>query len=110
MADISSELLDHIKAIRKLLELLAEPAIAKRDTTLREGLRRIVGRSPLKRQAVLLMTGKLRQRDIQAESGINKGGLSTLVSRLSESALLAGDPKYPTLAISIPSDFFEEHE
>ena len=36
-------LLEEVRQIRKLLELLAEPAIAQRDAKLREELKKIVG-------------------------------------------------------------------
>jgi hypothetical protein len=110
MSDTSSDLVENVKEIRKLLELLAEPAIAKRDAALREKLRDIVGRSKSKQRSVLLMDGKRRQSDIRVETGINQGHLSTLVTRLSKEKLLGGDPKLPALAISIPANFFEGHE
>jgi hypothetical protein len=56
------------------------------------------------------MTGKRRQKDIQSETGINKGHLSSLVSRLNSAKLLIGDPKLPALAISLPVNFFEHDE
>lgn len=106
MTEDSGELLVHVREIRKLLELLAEPAIEKRDAKLRETLRQIVGRSEKNRSSVFLMNGKRRQKDIRLETGIQKGNLSTLVGRLSDASLLVGDPKAPALAISIPENFF----
>jgi hypothetical protein len=104
-----SELVGHVREIRKLLELLAEPAIAQRDAKLREALRQIAGRSKLKQNSVLLMNGKRRQKDIQVGTGIDKGTLSALVARLSDARLLTGDLKLPMLAISLPRNFFEVH-
>lgn len=53
------------------------------------------------------MNGKLRQKEIQAETSINAGHLSTLVGQLGRSKLLTGDPKLPQLVISVPSNFFD---
>jgi DNA-binding MarR family transcriptional regulator len=103
----SNELLSAVREIRNFLELLAEPAIAERDRKLRTELKRIVGSSAPKAKAALLMTGGRTQSEIQRETGINKGNLSTLVKQLKENNLLSGDPKNPKLAISIPSNFFE---
>lgn len=110
MTDLPAELLNQVREIRKLLELLAEPAIAQRDAKLREELKNIVGKSKPKQASALLMNGKHRQTDIQTKTGIQKGHLSTLVGRLKVANLLVGDPKFPTLAISLPVNFFENHE
>jgi DNA-binding MarR family transcriptional regulator len=109
MADYSAELLDEVRHMRKLLELIAEPAVAQRDAKLRQELGRIVGRSKPKQQSVLLMNGKHRQTDIQSKTGINKGHLSTLVSRLSAAELLTEGASLPNLVISIPENFFDIH-
>lgn len=109
MADYSAELLDEVRQMRKLLELIAEPAVAQRDAGLRQELRRIVGRSKPKQQSVLLMNGKHRQSDIRSKTGINQGHLSTLVSRLSAAKLLIEGATLPNLAISIPENFFDNH-
>jgi DNA-binding MarR family transcriptional regulator len=106
----SADLLLAVKEIRELLRLMAEPAIAERDQKLRTELRRIVGSSAPKARAVLLMNGGSTQSEIQRETGINKGNLSTLVKQLKENDLLTGDPKNPKLAILIPSNFFESEE
>ena len=102
-----SELLSAICEIRDLVRLMAEPAIAERDRKLRAELKRIVGKSATNSKSVLLMDGSRTQTDIHCETNINQGNLSTLVKKLAENKLLAGDGKKPKLAISIPSDFFE---
>jgi hypothetical protein len=107
MGDQSAELLEAVRDIRKLLEILAEPAIAQRDAKLRKELRQIVGASKPGQMSVFLMNGKRTQKEIHSETFMNKGNLSTLVSKLSEAKLLIGDPKLPNLAISIPTNFFE---
>ena len=105
--DEKSELLNAILEIRDLVRLLAEPAIAERDQKLRSELKRIVGNSPAKRKSVFFMDGNRTQSDIQRETNINQGHLSTLVKQLKENKLLNGDAKKPKLAISIPPNFFE---
>jgi DNA-binding MarR family transcriptional regulator len=108
MADHSDELLDAVRELRDLVRLLAEPAIAERDKKLRAELRRLVGRSPKKSKAVLLMDGKRKQADIKREGGINQGDLSTLVKQLKAASLITADAKQPKLTISITSNFFED--
>jgi hypothetical protein len=103
-------LLDEVRQMRKLLELLAEPAIAQRDAKLREKLREIVGSSPKKRQAVFLMDGSRTQRQIVAETAVNQGHLSTMVGQLDGAGLLADGKKQPKLTISIPPNFFDSNE
>jgi hypothetical protein len=53
------------------------------------------------------MDGSHTQADIQRETKINQGHLSTLVKKLGTSKLLSSDGKRPKLAISIPPNFFE---
>lgn len=103
------DLLEEVRRIRELLELLAEPAIAERDAALRAKLRAIVGTSQKKQKSVLLMDGSRAQKDIVSETSINQGHLSTMVSQLNEAGLLADGKKLPKLVISIPSKFFESN-
>jgi hypothetical protein len=103
----SELLLDEVCQIRKLLELLAEPAIAQRDAKLRDELRDIVGSSAKKQQSVLLMDGSRTQRQIVAETSVNQGDLSTMVGRLDNAGLLCDGKKQPKLTISIPLNFFD---
>lgn len=103
----SAQLLAAVQEIRELLRLMAEPAIAERDAKRRAELKRIVGSSTRKVEAVLQMDGTRAQKDIQRETGINQGDLSTLVKRLKESDLISGDGKQPKLAITVPANFFE---
>ena len=103
----SDELLSAVLEIRDLVRLMAEPAIAERDRKLRGDLRRIAGRSAANAQAVLRMDGTRSQTNIHSETGINKGNLSTLIKKLSEARLIAGDARRPKLTISVPSNFFE---
>ena len=61
-----------------------------------------------KSKAVFLMDGKRKQAEIQRESGINQGDLSTLVKELRAAKLITADAKQPELTISISSNFFED--
>jgi hypothetical protein len=103
----AERLLEEVHQIRKLIELLAEPAIAERDAKLRGALRDIVGASPKKQRSVMLMDGTRTQAQIVAETDVSKGHLSTMVGQLDRSGLLSEDKKRPTLVISIPTNFFD---
>jgi hypothetical protein len=105
--DLVQLLLEEVHQMRKLLELLAEPAIAQRDAKLRGELRNIVGSSQKKQQAVVLMDGSRTQAQIIAQTSVHQGHLSTMVGKMESSGLLADGKKRPKLAISIPSNFFD---
>lgn len=109
MSDHSTEILKAIHEIRDLVRLMAEPALAERDKRLRGDLRRIIGNSKPKADAVLLMDGTRTQRAIHKETGINEGNLSTLVKQLKNAKLLVGEGKQLKLTISVPKDFFEKN-
>lgn len=100
-------LLAEARQIRKLLELLAEPAIAQRDAKLRDELRKIVGSSAKKQQSVFLMDGSRTQKDIVDQTSVGKGHLSTMVGQLESAGLLTEGKKHPNLSISIPPNFFD---
>jgi CRP-like cAMP-binding protein len=100
-------LLEEVCQIRKLLELLAEPAVAQRDAKLRNELRAIVGSSSTKQQSVILMNGKLTQSQIANMTGVHQGNLSTMIGKLEGAGLLVNGKKQPKLAIHIPEDFFD---
>jgi hypothetical protein len=110
MADISAEMLSAICEMRDLIRLMAEPQIAARDQKLRDELIRVVGKSVKKQKSVFLMDGSQTQAAIRQKTGVNQGDLSTLVKKLGEGKLLIGEGKLPKLAISIPSNFFENGE
>jgi hypothetical protein len=111
MSDASDQMLCILTEMRDLLRLMAEPAIAQRDKKLREALRGIIGSSAGKKaKATAVMDGTRTQVMITKECGIHKGVLSRLVKELKEADLLRGDIKQPRLAISIPSNFFEQGE
>jgi hypothetical protein len=107
MSEEPDGLLKAVQEIRDLVRLMAEPAIAERDRKLRAELRQIVGKSAVKAKSILYMDGNRTQADIQRETKINQGDLSTLVKKLGTSRLLSGDGKKPKLAIASPPNFFE---
>ncbi len=96
--------------IRDFLQVLAEPALAKRDAKFRSLLRTIVGRSVNKSTAIQLMDGSRAQADIVKEAGIDHGNLSRLVNALAEAQLISADKKCPKLVVKLPSTFFDERE
>jgi len=96
-----------LREIRDLLELIAEPALAKRDEAHRAAILEVAGRSKSYSKAVLLMDGTRTQAAIRQESGIDSGNLSRLVKALRIEGLLTEDEQ-PKLVITIPSNFFED--
>src|SRR4051794_3671520 len=95
--DQAELLIDEVRQIRKLLELLAEPAIAQRDAKLRDELRNIVGSSVKYQQSVMLMDGSRTQAQIVAQASVHQGNLSTMVGKLETAGLLADGRKQPKL-------------
>lgn len=104
---MNDELTNLVRKIHDLLELLAEEKIGERDAKQRTILREIVGSSPTKQKSVLLMNGEHSQAQIHKKTGVHRGNLSTLVSKLHKAKLLTGDTKMPLLSISIPKNFFD---
>ena len=104
-----SDQIQLLREIRDLLQVIAEPALAKRDEKLRESLRSIVGRSKQKAKAIQLMDGSRNQAVIGKEAGLDPGNLSRFIKALRESALIGKDEKQNMkLVISVPPNFFEE--
>lgn len=95
--------------IRDLLQIIAEPALAKRDAKLRESLRRIAGSSSKKANAILLMDGSRSQAAIAKEASMDKSDLSKLVKALGSDRLIHANSKEPLLTMKIPSNFFEDN-
>lgn len=93
--------------IRDLLQVMAEPLLAKRDHKLRAALRKVVGSGKQKQGAVALMDGTRTQATIVKEAGIDGGNLSRLVKALAAKALIASDEKRPELLGKIPPSFFD---
>ncbi|QWG19336.1 hypothetical protein KMZ68_05625 [Bradyrhizobium sediminis] len=109
MSESSVEILETLRKIYGLLELLAEDKIAQRDAKLRAALREIVGTSSAKQKSVFLMDGNRTQAEIHRAASVNQGHLSTMVSKLHKEKLLVSDTKKPKLNFSIPLNFFESN-
>jgi hypothetical protein len=105
-----SEDTELLREMRDLLQVIAEPTLAKRDAKPRASLIGIVGKSSARAKATLRMDGSRTQAAICKESGIDQGGLSRLVKALRASSLMTVDEKQPKLAIAIPSNFFDDPE
>jgi hypothetical protein len=110
MSEDLTQLVETVRKIHGLLELLAEEKIAQRDVKQRATLRQIVGSSLKKQKSIFLMDGKQTQKQIRTKTSLNQGHLSTMVGKMHKANLLAGDTTMPKLAISIPPNFFEAHE
>ncbi|MBI3409695.1 MAG: hypothetical protein HY040_15245 [Planctomycetes bacterium] len=93
--------------IRDLLQVMAEPELAKRDAKMRVALRDVVGSSNKKAKAVLLMDGTRSQAGIVKESGMDQGNLSRLMKALAVARLISADEKHPKLLVKVPSSFFD---
>jgi hypothetical protein len=102
--------LELLAEIRDLLQVMAEPALAKRDAKLRSSLRGLVGSSKPKAKAALLMDGTRSKTVIAKQSGMDLGNLSRLVKSLAATKLIVGDDKHPSLLLKIPPAFFESDD
>lgn len=102
-----SEDTEILREIRDLLQLIAEPAIAKRDERLRILLQEIVGKSRQKAEAVMLMDGTRPQAAIRQKCGMDPGNLSRLVKTLRTSELIASDEGQLKLVFPLPPNFFD---
>src|SRR5882762_9179936 len=96
--------------IRDLLQVMAEPTLAKRDAKIRSSLRSVVGNSEKKAKAVQLIDGTRSQAVIVKESAIDQGNLSRLMKALAVAHLVSADEKRPKLLVTVPSSFFEGNE
>jgi hypothetical protein len=94
--------------IRDLLQVMAEPALAKHDEKPRAALRAVVGKGQKKASAVLAMDGSKSQAAIVKETGIDPSGLSKLVKALKVESLIATDEGHPKLRVRVLPDFFDQ--
>ena|SRR3982751_2761367 len=102
-----SQEIELLTEIRDLLQVMAEPSLAKRDAKLRASLRSLVGGSGKKAKAALMMDGSRSQAAIVKESGIDQGNLSRLVKGLAAAQLISSDEKHPKLLVKVPPTFFD---
>jgi len=93
--------------IRDLLLLIAEPQIAQRDKSMREQLRKIVGKGEKNIKAIGLMDGSRSQAAIAKEVPIDFGQLSRLVKNLAAAKLLKTGNN-PEVVIPVSESIFKE--
>lgn len=93
--------------IRDLLRLIAEPALAKRDSRLRSALGQIIGTSQRKADAVALMDGTRSQAEIGKLCGWDTGNMSRLVGALRKDGLIQGDDKHLKLSFPMPANLLD---
>jgi len=105
-----SQEIDLLTEIRDLLQVIAEPALATRDTKLRLSLRAAVGGSPKRAKVAFLMDGTHSQADLVKATCIDQGNLSRFVKTLARSKLVSVDQKKPKLLVSVPASFFDEED
>ena len=103
-----SKEIELLTEIRDLVQIMAEPALAKHHEKLRDALRAIVGKNKKKAGAVLLMDGATSQAAIVKETGIDKSDLSKLVKALKSESLIATDEGHPKLRIKVLPNFFDQ--
>jgi DNA-binding MarR family transcriptional regulator len=102
-----SKEIELLTEIRDLVQVMAEPALAKHYEKLREALRGVVGKSKKKASAALLMDGSISQAAIVKETGIDQSDLSKLVKALKAESLIATDEGHPKLRIKVLPNFFD---
>jgi hypothetical protein len=102
--------IDLLTEIRDLLQVMAEPTLAKRDEKLREAVRTVAGRSQKNYSAIMLMDGSKTQSAIAKGVGMDPAQLNRLIKALQKSSLLAQDEKHPKLRLKLPPNFFDEKE
>src|SRR5688500_16148971 len=102
-----SKEIELLTEIRDLVQVMAEPALAKHHEKLRDALRAAVGRNKKKASAVLLMDGSKSQAAIAKETGVDKSDLSKLVKALKAESLIATDEGHPKLRIKVLPNFFD---
>jgi DNA-binding MarR family transcriptional regulator len=103
-----SKEIELLAEIRDLLQVMAEPALAKRDEKCRDAIRVVVGKSRKSASAIRLMDGSRAQAAISKEAGIDPGQLNRLIKSLEKNALIDADEKYPKLRVKLPLNFFGE--
>jgi hypothetical protein len=101
-----SEEVELLTEIRDLLQVIAEPVLAKIEAKRRSALQAVVGSSGKKANAVLLMDGRRSQSEIARDSAMDHGNLSRLVKGLAAAQLISADEKSSRLLVTIPPTFF----
>jgi hypothetical protein len=100
---------DLLIEIRDLLQVLAEPLLAKRDENVRAAIRKVVGKSTKAQRAVMLMDGSRSQANIAKEASMDAGNLTRLVRSLEKEQVCSTVDKQPKLVVQLPQDFFRQN-
>ena len=103
-----SQEIELLTEIRDLLQVMAEPTLAKRDEKFREAIRTVAGKSQKSGSAIMLMDGSRSQSGIVKEVGMDQGNLSRLVKALTAQSLITADEKHPKLRVKLPPNFFDQ--
>jgi hypothetical protein len=103
-----SQEIELLTEIRDLLQVMAEPTLAKRDEKFRGAIRTVAGKSQKNSGAIVLMDGSRTQAAISKEAGIDPGQLNRLIKALENNALIATDEKHPKLRVKLPPNFFDK--
>ena len=94
--------------IRDLLQVLAEPMLAKRDEKWRDTIRAAAGKGKKSGAAIMLMDGSRTQSAIAKQVGIDPAQLNRLIKALEGAGALAMTAaKHPKLTVKLPPNFFE---
>jgi hypothetical protein len=105
---MSSEL-ELLAEIRDLLQVMAEPMLAKRDEKWRGAIRTVAGKGKKNGAAIMLMDGTRPQAAIAKAAAIDAGQLNRLVKALENAgALIVRDGKHPKLLVKLPPSFFDD--
>jgi hypothetical protein len=102
-----SKEIELLTEIRDLVQVMAEPALAKQHEKLRDALRAVVGKNKKKASAVFLMDGSKSRAAIAKETGMDQSDLSKLVKALKGESLIATDEGHPKLRIKVLPSFFD---
>jgi len=95
--------------IRDLLQVIAEPLLAKRDEKFRAGIRKIASKGKKYGAAILLMDGTCTKANIARAVGMDASQFNRLVKVLEKEKLCAIDGKNPKLPTILPPDFFDQN-
>jgi len=103
-----SKEIELLTEIRDFLEVMAEPALEKRDEKFRKSISDLAGGGKKKQAAILLMDGSRTKSAISKESGMDDSSVTKLVKALVAKSLIESDQKHPKLRTKLPAKFFDE--
>jgi phosphoenolpyruvate-protein kinase (PTS system EI component) len=101
-----SEVIELLRDIKSLLEVLAEPKLQEREKSARDILRRIAGRSEPKRAALLLMNGQLTRQEIIKSTQIDPAEMTRLTKAVLAEGLLTEKAGKPAVLVRSLNSLF----